>query len=308
MWGFLNLLKLKKRVNFIFYIKKGDELSHRVIKNILQLALSGRRSPGRRMGLGVAGLFLGLAGVGCLFPNFGEQTGPALALPDLDEDGQAERLVVTHSRRHGTLLRLHSTNKGGHDHLMLPLPVAPEGEFRGNSPWWLDSDRGERVLDVRLIKGAHRPELLVVAGEQAKRYIFIEKGFLKLDAHEVIPGFSAGILMLGDSRETLESINGPVSLDGTWQVPIATPITMHIVLDPKGYLTRVTTQSPRMQIANTWGVGSPLGALAARYPGTWQGENWASPRYGLRIKRDETGRVLGLSVSRPWSAQSPPNR
>jgi hypothetical protein len=268
-----------------------------------------RATSPRRLRFGLTAVGIGLAVVGCLFPNFGDdQDGPTLTLPDLDEDGRAEQLVVQQSRRHGTLLRLLSTNKGGHDHLVMPLSAAPEGEFQGTSPWWLETERGEKLLEVRLVKGAHGPELLMVAGEKAKRYMFLEKGFLKLDAHELIPGFSAGILMLGDSRETLESLNGPVAADGTWQVPIATPMAMHVVFDSKGYLTRVTTQSPRLQIQQGLGVGSPIGALAARYPGSWQGENWASPRYGLRVQRDDTGRVMGLSVSRPWSAESPTTR
>lgn len=258
-----------------------------------------------RLKVGLATCCVCLLALGCLFPNLGDESGPRLTLPDMDGDGKAEELRVQLSQRHGPMLRLLSTHKGGHDHLVLPLPAAPDGEFQGESPWWLTSDRQERLLEVRLVQGASGVELLAIAGEQAKRYIFVEKGFLKLDAHEIIPGFSAGLLMLGDARSTLESINGAIAQDGTWEVPIATPIKMHVVFNAEGHLTRVTTQSPRVQIQNTWGVGSPLSALAARYPGVWQGENWASPRYGLRIQRDETGRVLGLSVSRPWSVKSP---
>lgn len=259
-----------------------------------------------RVGL-LAGALL-LVAVGCLVLPLSpavdgdEMTG--LVVRDLDEDGQPERWSVVRSRQGRYGLHLHSTAKGGHDHPVVPLADAPDARFEqtpGADEWHLRTPSGADLGMIRLVTQPDRttPDAFVLAGELAKRYVFVERGFIKLDALEVIPGFSAGLVMLGDRREVLEAMAGPIAPDGGWVLPLATPLAFTIRLDAAGRVLEAGSRSPRLQTKGDMGVGVLASALATRYPGQRQGSEWRSLRYGLVAQLDQAGRIASLTVTRP---------
>ncbi|MEB3220598.1 MAG: hypothetical protein VKS61_00830 [Candidatus Sericytochromatia bacterium] len=256
----------------------------------------------------LAGAGAGLIMVGCLLPHLPTwlaEDGPEVALGDLDEDGAPERLRLRRRPMGATELRLRSTNRGGHDHRVTTLQGAAGASFEGTaSPWRLRAADGRVLLEARHVRqvGRPTPDLLMLAGERAWRWVYLEKGFLKLDAAELIPGFSAGLLMIGDQRRVVEAIGGKIGGDGSWRVPLATPMTLVLTFDPAGRLDRVTSRSPRLGTRDGLTVGQPAATLATRYPGARRGDTWLSPRYGLAAQLDAQGAIRGVSVQRPWQA------
>ncbi|MEB3197584.1 MAG: hypothetical protein VKP62_10320 [Candidatus Sericytochromatia bacterium] len=251
-----------------------------------------------------------LLAVGCLLPHLPAwlpTRGASLSLPDLDEDGKAERLWLQHTPRKGSILQLASTNRGGHLHDVLTLPLTHDERFEGQGPWLLKGPGGESLLEVRTVQPAGRtvPDMLVLAGDQAKRYVFLERGFLKLDAYELIPGFSVGLLMLGDMRDTVQALGRLEPPGDTWQAPLQTPLSLALHFDQEDRLERVTTRSPRLRMRPELGVGSPAKALDARFPGTQHGDLWQSPRYGLTAIVNGNGLIQDVCVTRPWKEGRP---
>ncbi|MEB3327893.1 MAG: hypothetical protein VKQ33_01530 [Candidatus Sericytochromatia bacterium] len=268
----------------------------------------------RRTRLLLAGGGVGLITVGCLLPHLPTwlgEGGPEAAVGDLDGDGQPERLRLRQPRLGSPELRLRSSLRGGHDHRVATLPGATGATFEGEaSPWRLRSADGRVLLEVRHVQQAGRPvpDLLMVAGERAWRWVFLERGFLKLDVAELIPGFSAGLLMIGDQRAVVEAIGGKIGGDGSWRAPLATPMTLALKFDAGSRLERVTSRSPRLRTRDGLAVGRPAEALTTRYPGSRRGDTWLSPRYGLAAQVDPQGAILGMSVQRPWQPPATPSR
>jgi hypothetical protein len=256
----------------------------------------------------------GLIMVGCLLPHLPTwlgETGPEVPVGDLDGDGQPERLRLRQPRLGATELRLRSTMRGGHDHRVAVLQGAAGATFEGEgSPWRLRAADGRTLLEARHVRQAGRPvpDILMVAGERAWRWVYLDRGFLKLDAAELIPGFSAGLLMIGDQRAVVEAIGGKIGGDGSWRAPLATPMTLALKFDDGNRLERVTSRSPRLRTRDGLAVGRPGEALTSRYPGSRRGDTWLSPRYGLAAQLDAQGAIQGVSVQRPWQPPDAPSR
>lgn len=266
----------------------------------------------------------GLAGmgvlVGCMFmPKAPSGAGASaelatLQLPDLDQDSQPDTLkVVTHGESQLTL-QLISTGTVTHDVMTIdgrgPLRFEPEVE---GQRWRLLTSDGTPLASLRLYKNERNdkalvPELIVTSGDLGKRYLFVERGFLKLDAHEVIPGFSVGMVMIGDAGSVLEAVGTARQADGTWVMPLATPISFNVALED-GRIKSLTYTSPAMKIKEQMTVGTPASKLDSFFPGRMQGaEQWVAPRYGITSKLDAPGgKVEAITISRPWQdpASSP---
>lgn len=289
------------------------------MKNIFKIASWGA-TPGalklrRRIRFGILCGSTALLMVGCLLPHLPGLLGPAVQttpLVDLDEDGLPEQLRLLSRRDHSgsAALRLVSTNHGGHDHLVAALPDATGASFTGAAPRWvLKAAAGPPLLEARLVRqpGRPGPDLLMVAGERAWRWVHLEKGFLKLDALEIVPGFSVGLLMVGDHHAVVEAIGGAVSPGGTWQAPLRTPLGCSLAFDGDDRLKRITTASPRLRLRAGHAVGQPLAPLANHYPGKLLGDGWSSPRYGLAVRVDGRGAITGVTVQRPWPSPDDPS-
>lgn len=264
-----------------------------------------------RVRLGLACGATALLMVGCLLPHLPRWLGPRVegaTLVDLDEDGRPEQLRLVTPRAGGgaAMLRLASTKQGGHDHPVATLQGAAGATFTGGPPSWaLRTPRGVTLLTARLVQqpGRKTPDLLMLAGERAWRWVYLERGFLKLDASEIIPGFSVGLLMVGDRREVVEAIGGPVTPGGTWQAPLTIPMACSLRFDDARRVKRITSSSPRLQLRTGQAVGQPLGPLAAHFPGTREGDAWSSPRYGLSVRVDSREAIVDVAVQRPWQPQ-----
>lgn len=232
----------------------------------------------------------------------------ALTLPDLDEDGAPERLWVAATPL-GPAVRLRATNHGGHDHDVLVVRDLPAGAFVGpaGGPWTLAEPAGRPRLEARLLRpmAGRAPELVVLAGGHAKRYVHLERGFLKLDAREVVPGFSAGLVMLGDARGTLTQLGGQPAPGGAWSLPLTPPVAYTLGFDAAGRVDRITTRADTLTTRAGIGVGDAAAALASPLPGRRVGAEWRSSRYGMiaRIGQDE--RVAELVIARPWRGEVP---
>lgn len=246
----------------------------------------------------------------------------SLALPDLDHDGKPEALAVLPAGQGQFVARLHSTNGpadslAAHQHELFAFPavgplvfkaVAPVGDGPGVPAHWTMTDAsGWKALDVRLYNpgGADAlPELVVVGGGRGRRFLFIERGFMKLDAHEIVPGFSVGLVMLGDPESLIETIGPKPKPDGTWAIDGLATMPMVVGFE-KGRVSRVTSSSSRLHIKNGPAIGEPAKVFSDRYPGESKARSWSSARYGLIGHLDEKGNLAALSVARPWKAPEP---
>lgn len=259
---------------------------------------------------------LGLTAVGCLLSPFSSPGSPALVsqqLPDLDEDGKPEFLHVVRDRSRGPVLRLSATNGGGHDHDVVgvgPVQALRFEPVARELRWRVMDEPDRQVAEIRLVQQAGRtvPDLIAFTAERAKRFVFVDRGFLKLDSFEIIPGFSAGLVMLGDRQDFLETLGSKIGADGLWTLPLADPLSLKVLIGADRRVERLTTDSSRLLARGALGVGNPVGALAKRWPGERRGDAWLSPRYGVVAHLNDDGRVAGVTVTRPWSDPKPPSR
>ena len=251
--------------------------------------------------------------LGCMFFPKGGTPEPTttvlaqLALPDLDEDGKAEQLAVRTTNVPGAqAIQLDATvNPRAHD-MVTSMAKAPlRFEKQGDRWLLLDADDAP-VARVQLhqVSGAKTPNLLVFAGNQAKRFVFIDRGFLKLDAHEMIPGFSVGLVMLGDRAAFLEALGGAPAPDGRWQVPLAEPMTLKVQLNQDQRVVGITYDAEALNSRHGLKVGLPVAKLDGVLPGKVQADHWSAPRYGVIGHIGDDRRIDAITVRAPWREET----
>jgi hypothetical protein len=252
------------------------------------------------LGLGGGLLFIGHA------PTPLDTTGLAtLMLPDLDGDRTPDKLQVLPAGGSEAVVKLRSS-RTGFEHEILTIPAASKLVFTGIAPRWVLKDpQGTTRLTVKLYEpgGGAPPNLIVLAGNQGKRYVWVERGFLKLDALTVIPGFSSGLVMLGDRRQALEAIGGAPTAQGHWNVPLSPPLRYQVAFDPKARVSALTCDSQAMHTNTGVGRGADLATLKAHYPGAHKGGKWVSRLYGLTASLDASGQVRALTIDRPGNPE-----
>lgn len=258
-------------------------------------------------GLGVLGL-LGYMGIGVAG---GEGAVAELMVADLDEDQVPDRLWLAPKEAGGLELRLDSTG-GQHTHGVMSFPIDGEVSFAPASPgarsggegsWALQDAEGRRLATIsvgRTVSTLPR-DLVVLAGNEGKRYHWIDRGFLKLDAHTVIPGFSVGLLMIGDPAAAMGLIGEAPSGDGLWRTPLNKPLEFRVWLS-EGRIKRVRYDSSRMHaMGGHLRLGMPVSALEATYEGQREGNRYISARYGLIAELDASRRSSAFTIARPWT-------
>lgn len=259
----------------------------------------------------IAGL-TAVGALGCMFfPKSPPpaQSGPIamaeLTLPDLDEDGQGERLHILPTGEGGQLVQLEATGSP-RPHDMLTLRARGPLRFEEREKEWdLVDAESKPVATVRLYENPAplRPDLIVLAGDQAKRYVFIERGFLKLDASEVIPGFSVGLIMMGDREAALTTIGGPVDAKGTWHQPLSRPVPIKVEFNDEKRVSGITYSTDQLVMKDAFKVGASADTLDGIYPGRLESsDTWISPRYGITGHLDPGAqKVEAITITRPWT-------
>jgi hypothetical protein len=236
-------------------------------------------------------------------PQTAPQAIAEMALPDLDTDGRPERMrIMPTDKPDQVLIRLDSSN-GARTHDMLPVQGKGPMTFEKRGDYWLVMDQSESpIAKVQMYQNAKAktPDLVVFAGDQGRRYVFIDRGFLKLDAHETIAGFSVGLVMMGDPAAALEAMGGPIGKDGAWSMPLAHPIPLKVQLDPEKKVSRITFASETLLSRQGFHVGVAAGELEKLVPGKRQADYWFSPRYGLIGHIGSDQRVESFSITAPW--------
>jgi len=238
-------------------------------------------------------------------------TGPplaTLALPDLDGDGKAETLHVDPDPNGNgvALVRLDAT-RGQFTHEVMRMRARTSLAVTGDRPrWHLASADGSAKADVRLIENEKGPELVVLADGQGKRYAYVERGFLKLDAQTVIPGYSVGLVLVGDSADTMGVLGDKPITEGAW-VPAAPPgARFQLKADDDGKVKSIVYDSGSLVATNGVRPGVDEQTLEQRFPGRRDGDHWISPRYGMRAVLDGRGRATVLELARPWKDTQEP--
>lgn len=230
-----------------------------------------------------------------LRPTAGATT---LTLPDLDNDGKPETLLLTAANGSADV-RLQAT-AGKFTHDVLALPGVGVLTARGSAPrWQLVDGAGAVQGEVRLVPSRPGTDLLVVGKAGAKRYRWMDRGFLKLDALTVIPGVSVGLVFLGDGKDAVEAMAGPIAPDGRWQPPLATQRPLMIGLGGDGRVEAIAYADPALVATDGVRVGMDAGALARHMPGKRDGARWLAPMYGLTAALDPHDRVVDIEVRRP---------
>jgi hypothetical protein len=236
-----------------------------------------------------------------LVPRHAPVLKAELALPDLDTDHHAETLLVTQQGGDPAHVQLYAS-AGQFTHDILTFQGQGPYHFIGGSDHWrvLDSANKPQV-EVRIYRA--RPDnlqLIVYGGGTAKRYIWVDRGFLKLDAYTVIPGFSVGLLKMGDPMRVLSALSGPAAPDGSWQLPVKEVPGLRVEKDAKGMISRIEYESPLYVTQMGVHVGSPLADFQTHYPGRRYNDQWISARYGMLALLDEHDRARAIKVSYPW--------
>lgn len=262
------------------------------------------------------GVFASVAGVGVLLtaaaflPRFdpagGGGGGVGFALADCDQDGKGERLLArpvagTKAAPGGVLVVLMSSR--GHEHPILQVSGSGKWRFSGNSGAVALADgTGTVRLRARVVSHAEEgmaPDLFVTGRTRAKRFHWIEKGYLKLDAHEIIPGVSAGVVLVGDAKETLDAGLTPAG-GGTYVLALIDPLRFAVRFDARGRAARIEVDNTRMRTAQGVGPGSAFRELSERVPGERHGERFVASRYGLEATLGpEDERISALTIFRP---------
>lgn len=258
-----------------------------------------------------AGILLaGLLGLGLYYQVSSQapaQSGEPLIklpLPDLDEDKQAELLYITQPiNGQAAVMLTHSVNNRTGQ--VIPLAVDGPLTLVGESPRWQVQDQsGQTRLHISLYTGHpdHVPDLIVSSDAHAKRYIWMQRGFLKLDALTVTPGFAVGLLMVGDPADSPSAISVAPDAEGIWKQPINDGPGVHVKIDAKKKaITELTYDSPAYTCDFALQPGQPLGDLAKQLPARYEKDRWISPNYGLIGQLDSHKKLTKLSVVQPWN-------
>ncbi|MDB5097117.1 MAG: hypothetical protein JWM80_1538 [Cyanobacteria bacterium RYN_339] len=226
-----------------------------------------------------------------------------LDLPDLDGDGKAERLHVDpdpNGNGHA-MVRLDAT-RGKFTHEVMGMKAGATLAVTGARPrWHLAEADGKAGADIRLIeRDGQEPELVVVADGQGKRYRYVEKGFMKLDAGTVIPGYSVGMVVVGDDAQAMGVLGDKAVTTGAW-TPAAPPnARFELKAGPDGNVLSIVYDSQALVATNGVRPGVDEQTLAKHFPGRRDGDRWISARYGMRAVLDARGRAFVLELARPW--------
>jgi hypothetical protein len=229
-----------------------------------------------------------------------------LALPDLDGDNVAEHLRIETATPDHVVVKLDASG-GKFTHEVLSLSAGSTPHLTGESPRWQLLDAANHtLLDIRVVTepGRPQPDLLVVTQSGGKRYRYVERGFLKLDATTVVPGFSVGLAMLGDSETTLGQLGDRATVSGTWSPAAPAGVQLALTPGPDGRLAGIHYDTPSLVATNGMATGAQLVDLALRFPGRRTGDTWLAPNYGMTVQLDPNGRAMGFDLKRPWMDKS----
>jgi hypothetical protein len=233
--------------------------------------------------------------------NAGPPLG-SLTLPDLDGDKVPEVLrVAPDPKGNGDALVQLVASRGKFTHDVMHMHALTSLAVTGERPRWkLTGDNGKALLEVRLVDDDPQPQLVMLADGQGKRYTYVEKGFLKLDASTVIPGYSVGLVVIGDNAKTMGVLGDQAITEGTW-TPAAPPGARFEL--KKGHddtVASIVYDSQALVATNGVRPGVDADTLAQRFPGRREGDRWVSARYGMRALLDARGRATVLELARPW--------
>jgi len=223
-------------------------------------------------------------------------------LPDLDGDGKPEWLDVMRGEGDQWVSRMRASKSGkGHAGLAFELKGEPHVSQQGEHFELLNGEQawGLRVLLPRQTPRGI-PDLILLNRTHARRMSYLERGFLKLESHHLIPGVAAGIVMIGDSRHWLESLKASDLVDGQWILPLVPALGYQLRFDKADRIERITVDSAAFKLGDDLSVGAALAKVEARYPGQRTAEGWESARYGLITAIDAGDRITALSIKRPW--------
>jgi hypothetical protein len=259
-------------------------------------------------------LFAGLLGLG-IYQQYMRNAPPApsgaplvkLTLPDIDADKKDDLLYITAPQNGQAAVMLTHTvkNRTGE---MMPLPVDGPLTVEGAAPNWTIKDAsGKTKLTVRVYPTVPKmpPDLIVASETSAKRYFWMQRGFIKLDAYTVTPGFAVGLLLVDDPRAAVEAIAGAPDAQGFWKQPVADAPPVHLTFDKKDRLSEITYDSPRFTCDFALAPGQPLSDQAKKLPARTDGDRWIAPNYGLIGTMDAEHKLTKLTVTRPWAEQVP---
>jgi hypothetical protein len=171
----------------------------------------------------------------------------------------------------------------------------------GARPRWMLADTDNKAhLEVRLIEHEDMPDLIMLADGQGKRYRYVEKGFLKLDATTVVPGYSVGMVMIGDDATTMGVLGDKAITEGTWHPAAPPDARFELKRGHNNEVASIVYDSQALVATNGVRPGVDEETLAKRFPGRRDGNRWISAQYGMRALLDANGRAFVLELARPW--------
>ena len=215
-------------------------------------------------------LLAGLLGLGLYHQYASQAPAPQsgeplikLPLPDVDDDKKADLLYITQpTNGQAAVMLTHSVNNRTGQ--VIPLAVDGALTLSGEAPRWEIKDQAGRTrLTIGLVKSAPDapPDLFVASDADAKRYIWMQRGFLKLDARTVTPGFAVGLLMVGDPKSTLSALTVDADAQGMWKQPTAEGPSVQVKFDKKDRISELTYDAPTYTCDFAIQPGQPLGDL-----------------------------------------------
>lgn len=261
----------------------------------------GRRTTYWATGVALLAL-LGLTAI----PRHAPTTRISLNLLDFDGDRHPEILTVTQKGTDPAHVLLYAT-RGKFTHAMLDTPAhGPFTAHQDANGFTITGAHGAPALRGVYYRPPGKktlPQLIVFGRDQARRYVWIDRGFLKLDQSTVIPGFSVGLLMLGD-RANLLDLLGTRGPDDRFQLALAGvgPCWVHVGAHAGVPNLILGVRYDDERYVSTVGVrpGMTLTDVKKHYPGRRENNHWISPLYGLMGRIDHGDNVVAFTISMPW--------
>lgn len=253
-------------------------------------------------------LLAGLLGLGLYTQFAGQPAKPGeplitLSLPDIDADKKADFLYITApTNGESAVMMTHTVNNRSGQ--VISLPVDGPLTLSGSNPRWQVKDAAGRTrVTISLVKSAPEatPDLVVASDAQAKRWVWMERGYLKLDAFTVTPGFAVGLLMVGDPQSSLEAISVAADAEGMWKQPVNAGPAVHVKFNDKHEVADLTYDSPLYTCDFNLKPGQPLDETAKQLPARYEQDRWIAPTYGLIGEMDSHKKITRLTVTRPWN-------
>lgn len=227
-----------------------------------------------------------------------------ITLPDVDDDKKPDTLFVTAPENgKASVMLTHTVNGRTGEVIPLDLEAGPLS-VEGAAPRWTikDATGATRVTIVTHQSEAKMPpDLVVWSDTSAKRYVWMQRGFLKLDAFTVTPGFAVGLAMVGDHKGVLEAIAGSPDASGMWKQPIGTPLGVTVKFNAKDQVADLTYDTPAYKCDFNLKPGEPLSDLAKQIPARYEADKWIAPNYGLIGRLDSHKKLKTLTVTQPWT-------